>query len=503
MVTVDLFKNPKTDNLGRMGNFASLAEQTQYFNGLSGLHIQGTLSEGVGEITVDEPFTTTAAYSYGRYQINGIYVYFSIRDIEVVNPTKSRIIYDVDCWETCRFQMDISLGRGHIYRSGRNLGTKSRRPFSARYGRTSIVQEIAGASAGCGFAYIHDNDTNTNVVYAMPYVGNENFVTEFIGGDWITHLGLQDINEVIGSWFSPFCPASWSGWQEVTPLERKVYHCNVSDLHSASTTRTITLIQGPEGDENTVYGITDLRGQVVWTCDSSDDFGTGITFRLNIGPSSCSWSGFINSSEYPNSKVLEGQMTIPCEPCDVWNDAFSAYQSQQRAYDMEMRALNTDKQLVNSLTSIGSQAVGGAIAGASAGPVGAIGGAALGAISGIVGAAANYITAPAFNAREQTITDDYYRRQTDGLAQSGNPLLSIIEGVTSVWLVKTTIDSQTASIYQDAINAGGYYYDVETDDMEPWIVDGPLAADVEVLGGIPSMWKEQIRARFANGVIFS
>ena len=96
MVTVDLFKNPKTDNLGRMGNFSGLTEQTQYFNGLTGLHIQGTLSEGVGEITVDEPFTTTAAYSYGRYQVNGIYVYFSIRDIEVVNPTKSGIIYDVE-----------------------------------------------------------------------------------------------------------------------------------------------------------------------------------------------------------------------------------------------------------------------------------------------------------------------------------------------------------------------------------------------------------------------
>ena len=116
MVTVDLFKNPKTDNLGRMGNFSGLAEQTQYFNGLSGLHIQGTLSEGVGEITVDEPFTTTAAYSYGRYQINGIYVYFSIRDIEVVNPTKSRIIYDVDCWETCRFQM-VPLPDGHLTRT--------------------------------------------------------------------------------------------------------------------------------------------------------------------------------------------------------------------------------------------------------------------------------------------------------------------------------------------------------------------------------------------------
>lgn len=170
---------------------------------------------------------------------------------------------------------------------------------------------------------------------------------------------------------------------------------------------------------------------------------------------------------------------------------------------MHMRTLNNDRQLVNSLTSIGSQAVGGAIAGASAGPVGAIGGAALGAISGIVGAAANYITAPAFNAREQAITDDYYRRQTDGLAQSGNPLLSIIEGVTSVWLVKTDIDSQTAAIYQDAIEAGGYYYDVEVESMDAWIVDGPLAADVEILGGIPSMWKEQIRARFSNGVIFS
>lgn len=501
MVTVDMFKNPKTDNLGRMGNFSSLAEQTQYFNGLSGLHIQGTLSEGVGEITVDEPFTTTAAYSYGRYQINGIYVYFSIRDIEVVNPTKSRIIYDVDCWETCRFQMDISLGRGHIYRSGRNLSTKSRRPMSARYGRTTIVSEIAGASDGCGIAFVHLDETDENVIYIMPYTGNESYVTEFVSGDWIKNLGLANVNQVVGSWFSPLCPVSWNGWQKITPLERTVYSCNVESLSNASTATTVILPEGPEGDENSVYGITDLRGQIIWTCDSSDDFGTGINFQLNVSASSCSWMGFLLSGG--TSKVLEGQITIPCEPCDIWNDAFSAYQAQQRAYDMEMRTLNNDRQLVNSLTSIGSQAVGGAIAGTAAGPVGAVGGAVLGAVSGIIGAAATYITAPSFNAREQSITDDYYRRQTDGLAQTGNPMLSILEGDTAVWLVKTTIDSQTATIYQDAIDAGGYFYDVETNDMEPWIVDGPLAADVEVLGGIPSMWKEQIRARFVNGVIFS
>ena len=83
------------------------------------------------------------------------------------------------------------------------------------------------------------------------------------------------------------------------------------------------------------------------------------------------------------SKVSEGSITIPCDTSDVWNDAFVQYQAQQRAYDMSMRQLNNDRQFQQSLTSIGTSALTGAIGGGLIGVagIGAVAGAAVQAVS--------------------------------------------------------------------------------------------------------------------------
>ena len=87
----------------------------------------------------------------------------------------------------------------------------------------------------------------------------------------------------------------------------------------------------------------------------------------------------------------------------------------------------------------------------------------------------------------------------------GDGLWTIVHdpALSTVQLVTISTDPATVQAYEDAIDTGGYYYsNVEAPDMEDWVVDGPLMADVEVLGPVPDAWKEQIRNRIRNGVIF-
>ena len=502
MVTVDLFKNPKSDNLGRMGNFSDLAEQTQYFNGLTGLHIQGTLSDDIGEIIVQYSWTTILGYTYGRYQSNGTYIYFSIRDIEVVNPTKTRILYDIDCWETARFQKNVTLGRGIVSRSGRSLSTMNPKPIEPVYTRTVEVQRLNTVSDLTALAIRHDNTNNTTELLATNASiasGISIFPSALINGWWLTTNDI-DTSEVIGSWLSPF-PVSFesSSWHDVATGNFAIKGIYLNYLDDTDLTHTVSLNHAPFGNAVSTYGITDMSGNIVWNCDLSDDFGSSLSMKLNVSSSGCSWRGWLMAG---GSKVSEGSITIPCDTSDVWNDAFVQYQALQRAYDISMRQLNNDRQLQQSLTSIGTSALTGAIGGGLIGVagIGAVAGAAVQAVS----AGLNYQANVKFGAREQQITDRLYLNAQDTLSMSGTAQLSTIRGDTGVSLVRADVDPGTKAAYDSAVATAGYYYNsLEVEDMEDWIVDGPLCADVEVLGGIPSMWKEQIRARFSNGVIFS
>ena len=127
----------------------------------------------------------------------------------------------------------------------------------------------------------------------------------------------------------------------------------------------------------------------------------------------------------------------------------------------------------------------------------------MGTVGQLAGTIASYMLQPGFDARTQRATDAYYKRQADTLNLTGDGLLSIINGDTGVKMVKMETDPATVSQYNAAISTAGYFYsDLESEDMEDFVVDGPLTASVEVLGSIPDTWKAQIQARIAQGVIF-
>lgn len=503
MVTVQFFKTSKVDNAGRMGNFASETEQESYFSGLTKLTVNGARLNNLGEpIEVQKPWTTMLGYSYGRFQVNNVWIYFSVRDIDPINDTKTRILYDIDCWETARFQYGASLGRGKVSRSGRNLSTANPRPFTPIYVRTSTVQEFKETRRNTdfvGFAFVRDSENNINYIYQSGSMSANADLGDFLDGSWLSKLGITNLNDVMGAWLSPWGTADTSGWEPTGPTSIQGFRIDASKANNVTMYRTFSLSDGgPYGNQDEVIGVTDMRDNVIWSCDMSSDAENASFFegKLNISPSSCNWRCTFNGSP-------EFTFTIPCEPVYIFGDAFTEYNVRQRAYDMELRSINNDQQLVQGLTNVVSAGIGGGVAGASAGPIGAIGGAVVGTVGQLAGTIASYMLQPGFDARTQRATDAYYKRQADTLNLTGDGLLSIINGDTGVKMVKMETDPATVSQYNAAISTAGYFYsDLESEDMEDFVVDGPLTASVEVLGSIPDTWKAQIQARIAQGVIF-
>ena len=501
MVTVELFKNSKVDNSGRMGNFADLTEQNSYFSALTGKKtINGARLNNLGEpIDVQLNWTEVIGYSYGRFQIEGKWFYFSVNDVSPINDTKTRVIYNLDCWETCRHQYRITLGRGKVQRSSRALSSRLMRPFNPLYGRTTEVQRLNSTSEICAIAYHHDNETNVDDIYVAHMNAGvfPQFPASLLNGWWLTTNKINT-SEIIGCWLSPWdIPTTGDEWSDVGDAQnypiRRILVDNLDQV-----THSISLSTSPIGDDEDVYSITDMKGSSIWSCDRSDDFDDSLNVRLNVGANHCYWVCQFSSG---TTEPTEGRFTIPCEPSSVWNDAFVQYQSQQRAYDIELRQLNNERQLQQSLLSIGSSAVQGAIGGGIAG-IGAGVGAVAGAVVQGVTAGIQYQSNVAFGNREQAITDRMYQRQSDTLNVAGDANLDCVLGKTGVSLLRTRVDSVTSGIYDDMIETAGYYYDLEVVDMEDFVVNGALTADVEILGAIPDAWKSQIRNRIAQGVIF-
>ena len=499
MVTVQLFSSSKVDNAGRMGNFASAEAQDSYFEALTKSTIIGARLNNLGDpLEIQRPWTDVLGYGYGRFQVSDKWIYFSVRDIAPINDTKTRILYNIDCWETCRHQYAVTLGRGIVTRSQRALSTRNVRPFTPIYTRTQRVQRFSLASP-LGIAFVRDSETNENWVYVAS--DRSAGVGPYIDGSWLTMLGISNLNDVYGAWLSPF-PISTSEWTPINDQGIIGYKKKATEITDVETTYFTVIDTAPYMDQDDCYGFTDMRGNLVWSSDLSDDTdGTTLYCQLNISPSTCNWRCYVGKNVDDN--IPEKTFTIPCEPIYFYSDAFAEYNARQRSFDMEQRSINRDSQLVGGLTSISSGIIGGAVTGAIAGPVGAVAGAVLGAVGSVVGSVASYAIQPSFDDRTQRATDAYYNRQADALVLTGDGLLNILYGRTGCELVNVETDPATQSQYADAVSTGGnFYQSLEVEDMEDWVVNGPLTASVEVLGPIPDNWKSQIQSRIAQGVIF-
>lgn len=499
MVSVELFSDSKVDNAGNMGNFGSLTEQNSYFSGLTKKVITGVRMNNLGDpIEVQVPWTSVLGYSYGRFQINAKWFYFSIDDIVPINDSKTSIRYNLDVWETCRHQYTVTLGRGKVSRSGRSLPMRNPRPFTPMWTRTSTIQRLSIENP-LGIAFVRDSENNENYVYVCQ--DRNKGIGPFVDGSWLTMLGINSLNDVMGAWLSPFS-VDVTNWESLTGTEIVGYRKAADGLNWIQY--GVPLDATAVMDQADCIGMTDMRGNLVWTSDLGGGTETYLYCYLNVSPSTCNWRCVLDAPDLVHPQgTPERTFTIPCEPVYYFSDAFQEYNVRQREFDMEQRAINRDSQLVSGLSGVGSSAVGGAVAGALLGPAGAVAGAALGAVGGIVGSIASYAIQPTFDNRTQRATDAFYKRQADTLVLSGDGLLNILTGLTGCDLVNVETDAGTVTQYNDAVSTAGFFYsDLEVEDMEDFVVDGSLTADVQVLGPIPDAWKAQVQQRIARGVRF-
>lgn len=197
-------------------------------------------------------------------------------------------------------------------------------------------------------------------------------------------------------------------------------------------------------------------------------------------------------------------LTIPCEPIDIFSDAFIAYYTQQRPFTEQQRYLQKQETALNNIGNMGAATAQGAMVGMLGGPATAVGGAIAGLVGSAVGTAINYYTADSFAKAHQKIEDRQAKMQTDSLRFEGSALMDLALGYTGVWVVAVQSDSESWLAYQNDISAFGYYYDCEYDGMEALLTANAtfkVTCNAEI-ENVPVIAERSVKSRLQAGVEF-
>ena len=173
---------------------------------------------------------------------------------------------------------------------------------------------------------------------------------------------------------------------------------------------------------------------------------------------------------------------------------------------MRQKAIQRDRSAVNGIAGIGTQAIGGALAGTAAAPgAGTAVGAIAGLVSGIAGTAVNYFTAGEFDSREQHNVDTLTSRQTAGMIANAGGVCGIVQpygsmiGWNMLTMVRDPVSLAEIEVEQEEL---GYDTDTYVADCTNLISGGgPLRIEgLRVKGDIPKEGKEYIAGLFSRGV---
>ena len=174
-------------------------------------------------------------------------------------------------------------------------------------------------------------------------------------------------------------------------------------------------------DSHRVY-IVDPYGAVVanvpWSMKVSKvsmcvDFG-GTDARVIIN---------FDDSGDPAADGVRGCVTaVPLVSIPITSNAYASYvYSGQKEYDQTIRAIQRDQQAVNGIASIGTSAIGGAIAGSMVTPgLGTIAGAVGGIISSAVGTTVNYAASGHFDNKTQEAVDKLSSNQAANIINTAD-----------------------------------------------------------------------------------
>lgn len=350
----------------------------------------------------------------------------------------------------------------------------------------------------------------TGIVYYFWPVGKTITGAANASPDWASiytgqieeEMGI-DPSRIQGFWLAPFKP--WTGGEVADLTGVSVYELR----HVLSGNVNIkTLAESVQTNDKKKILFTDPTGAEMFTAPWGISFKTIITW-FDVGTSAATLCVYLGETNAPTErKGAEGRFfSFPLPSLPVTENAWSSYTySGQRDYDMQQKAIQRDRSAVNGIAGIGTQAIGGALAGTAAAPgAGTAVGAIAGLASGIIGTAVNYFTAGEFDSRDQRSVDTLTSRQTAAMIVNAGGYGGIIQpygsmiGWNMLTMVRDPVSLAELEVEQEEL---GYDTDTYVVDCTNLIsAGGPLRIDgLRIRGDIPKEGKEYISGLFARGV---
>lgn len=534
-MNVTLCYSMVTDGFHQVGRFASETEQKAYFDGLDTKLVMNNIQTcPLGSpIRVKKSIPQLMGYNYGWIDYgDGMRYYFSVADLSFVTETMTDIQYAIDAFETARFQYEMFITRAKVYRYS---GSKSLKKVSLNsyYNRIATKLGRDGQDRLCVFFIYRDSESNevTHGCYMCTLTVDR--IYEVMTGAWLKNCienavdtNLWNCAVTVGN--IDLLLSGESGW--TTPSKSGdgwAFYRAMMDVHTGTavvTTPSICFPSWPADgtissvDIDNIGQIRDIKGNVVFEAPPFTSHKLELKNNYVYGTVHMTVSSIwvtINAST--EGTAFNEMITIPCYNIDYFSDSWKEYYYRMRQSDIDNRNLQMNTQLMNGLFNVGNSAIGGAgvgalsnigktaTAGAVAGSVvpgiGTVAGAIGGAVVGIVSSLGSYAISAYSAPKEQAIIDSQYRKSNDGLQISGNSdrsdWLGKLQGV-----YKVSIDGMSKDAYHNDISAYGYYVNDTMGNMDLSLSDiDNITADVQVLGALPSSWKEQIAYRFANGLV--
>ena len=542
MVTMELFKNLPFNGSNKMSNFANATAQEAYFNAipdadklvLDDVKFTNLHSPILIEKSVDELYP----YTYGRVKLNPSeegesytnWYYFSIDRYEVERANKTWVYYIIDYWETYRYSHTsgsankLTIGRAHISRCSLDIGCRIMGAYSTQYTRQKKISDIdAGPEEPLfptwynAIATYHDNANNKD--YLLTLASNRR-LSDLIGFDWkqvpspANPGGAKiDPGNIMGLWFSPFPIETvgtiyWSDTNSTLNFNVAVYGIELTTFAFVREDRTVATehneweVDFPEQpNERSKIGITDAMGNLVWVSDIGE-YGPKVKLCLNVTMTTARWLGYIQrDGVYTDGECM---FTVPCEPMDLFSDAFVSYYTQQRPFTEQQRYLQKQETAINNIGNMGASASQGAMVGMLGGPATAMAGAIAGLVGSAIGTAVNYYSADTFAKAYQRNEDAQARMQTDNLRFEGCGLSDYALGYTHPSFVKIENDIESWTAYQNDLATFGYYYNCEYSNIETLLANNAtfkISCQCEI-ENVPGVAERSVKNRFSAGVQF-
>lgn len=487
-----------------MDNYFNSIEK-QSFNNIPYIHV------GKPILLLSE-YDKLLDFTSGRYKIddNNRWIYFNIIDFESVSLNKTNIIYEIDPYLTYLFDSDNNkftfgytqcLKRSPIENKPifeQNIPMKNYEiieKFSVfEYDTTCIFFVLSQMKIGGSGDYTQG--PFYCCIYDQFLIKDNKYIELF--------KAYFTASDILGAWYVPFSSVPITPFNKdfmtIDPnqIRRIFYYKPIATVESIEGIATIEkTIDFPYKNENlNKIVVNDEYGNILFTPPLDTELKKVMcVYRLNATNCQIDFIFNYDSYNYDNQNLKGLAFTYACKTSEILIDSEAEYNARNKQYEKEIRLLQNQQNVINNLSSVGSNAIGGGIAG---GLYGALAGGALGLLTTGI----SYISNDYFNNRELGLIQNKYNHQQDyvNIAMSGSDAILSNDSII-VTLLHPDIESYSRQL--DIFNTDGYTVSEIWEDGELLYQNcNVLTCIPTIIGKIPLKWKIEISNKFANGVIF-